>query len=65
MLEKLSDLLNGKSGLRAAAGHTIHDMRTLAGLACDCKECQMAGAVRLTGDAGNIERVLDPDIEPF
>lgn len=28
-----------KAGYRVQAGHTLHEMRTQAGVKCDCKEC--------------------------
>ena len=38
--------LNGKSGFRAKAGHSMHDMLTSAGLPCACKAC-CQGRVRV------------------
>jgi hypothetical protein len=32
-------VLNGKTGFRARAGHSMHDMLTSAGLPCACKAC--------------------------
>ena len=36
----LSARLNGKAGLRNKAGHSVHQMRTLAGLECRCAVCR-------------------------
>lgn len=35
----LNRCINGKEGLRNQAGHSLHDMRTRAGLECDCTLC--------------------------
>ena len=41
----LGGCLNGSGkgkarlGFRVAAGHTLHEMKTLAGVRCDCREC--------------------------
>lgn len=37
-------------GKRVAAGHTLHQMRTLAGVQCDCKGC--AGRVPVGAESG-------------
>jgi hypothetical protein len=39
LIMTLSARLNGATGLRAKAGHTVHDMRILAGLPCKCSRC--------------------------
>lgn len=38
-LMTLSGRVNGKSGFRHLAGHSMHDMRTRAGLPCNCLQC--------------------------
>ena len=35
----LSGRLNGADGFRAQAGHSLHEMKTLAGVPCTCKAC--------------------------
>jgi hypothetical protein len=47
----LSARINGRHGLRNQAGDTLHDMRTKAGLQCDCKRCceGRRTVVRVTG----------------
>jgi len=39
LIMTLSRCLNGRHGLRAQAGHSLHDMRTAAGLRCACRQC--------------------------
>jgi hypothetical protein len=39
LIMTLERALNGKTGLRAKAGHSLHDMRTAAGLKCTCLIC--------------------------
>lgn len=36
----LSSRLNGKAGLRVFAGHSVHEMRTKAGVECRCSACR-------------------------
>lgn len=38
----LAARLNGKGGFRSKAGHSVHDMRTKAGLPCSCAACRTA-----------------------
>lgn len=38
----LNRAINGSRGLRVKAGHSLHDMRTRAGLKCHCKHCETA-----------------------
>jgi hypothetical protein len=40
-LMTLNGRLNGKTGFRAKAGHSVHDMLIAAGLPCACKECSL------------------------
>lgn len=72
----LAGRLSGKDGLRAKAGHSVHDMRTKAGLKCRCKACSLAkitlktpGVVTLASDsdavAGKQERRYDRNNAPF
>lgn len=51
---------------RKAAGHSIHDMKTLAGIKCDCSPCSK----RRRAPVHNLEYAMaqtapDPDNEPF
>lgn len=39
LIMTLSARLNGATGLRNQAGHSLHDMRLAAGLPCRCKRC--------------------------
>jgi hypothetical protein len=48
----ISARLNGKTGLRNKAGHTLHEMRTLAGLSCGCAACARGAALVSPVDAG-------------
>lgn len=34
-------------GFRVAAGHTLHEMKTLAGVPCDCASCALPSGVNL------------------
>jgi len=43
----LSGRLNGKDGFRAKAGHSVHDMRTLADLPCRCARCRKPAVIVL------------------
>lgn len=44
-LENLRSTLAARiNALRKAAGHTIHEMTTLAGLKCDCAKCAKRGS---------------------
>jgi hypothetical protein len=52
-----------EAGLRNKAGHSIHDMRTLAGLKCRCARCSKPAKVALaTVKAYGIE---GPEPDPF
>lgn len=44
LMTSLSAILNGKEGLRAKAGDSIHDMRLKASLDCTCKKCREMAA---------------------
>ncbi len=71
----LAGRIGGKDGFRAKAGHSVHDMRTKAGLKCRCKACSIQnafktpGVLTLAGDsdavAGQPEGIYDPENNPF
>lgn len=41
MVMTLSARLNGRDGFRNRAAHTLHEMKTLAGVKCYCKPCRL------------------------
>lgn len=43
LLMTITRAVNGKNGMRNAAGHSLHDMRTRAGLRCSCAHCSRYG----------------------
>ncbi len=43
LLWTVNQRLNGKTGYRASAGHSMHDMYMAAGLPCWCKRCVSGG----------------------
>jgi len=43
--------INGKKGFRATAGHSLHEMRMLAGVACNCSACVHSPVVAVAPDA--------------
>lgn len=51
LIMTLSRALNGKRGFRAKAGHSIHEMRTAAGLSCTCKLCYKVDVLKEFGAA--------------
>lgn len=64
LLMTLSAMLNGKDGLRAQAGHSVHTMRTMAGLDCQSAECTQP-TVRVVTSAPTSEPVEVTDEDPF
>jgi bacterioferritin-associated ferredoxin len=48
LLMTVNQRINGKTGLRNKAGHTIHEMRTAAGLQCSCRDCVPRARVVVT-----------------
>jgi hypothetical protein len=55
----LSGRLNGKDGFRKQSGHSVHDMRTKAGLPCRCARCSRSAVVVAQ------EAVEEPEPGPF
>lgn len=63
----LNARINGKTGLRNQAGHSLHDMRLKAGLVCGCSICAPRGAVLVNVGSEELEEVLahSEEEEPF
>ena len=58
--------LNGKTGYRAKAGHSLHDMLTGVGLPCGCKRCVSGGNVRhFVAALAGVAEVPEPVENPF
>lgn len=71
MVYTLSSCLNGSGkvrggkksrlGFRVAAGETLHEMKTRAGVACDCVACQRPAALREHYSAESMQEALAED----
>lgn len=56
LMMTLARCINGKTGLRAKAGHSMHDMYVAASIPCHCKLC--AAGPKETAQS-------EPDCDPF
>ena len=80
VMMRLADALNGqpnkrhpnrKPGFRIQAEHTLHDMKTLAGVYCDCVDCckrramNARPAVPAMVQAPALAAVGDEEVQPF
>jgi hypothetical protein len=63
----LSARLNGRSGFRARAGHSVHDMLCAARLPCACSSCGGLVPPHIPTDTGTTvpPDVSDLDHEPI
>lgn len=55
LVMSVARVLNGKTGFRSRAGHSMHDMLTSAGLPCGCRKCVGSGRVFLAPAVAEID----------